>query len=106
LLNHKIEIDHDYEFISLEVWSQAIILRFGKVAVEMIDKIEIVRPDAETEVIESVWDRQGNLNALWPLIGKHTKKLILDHESCRILFEDGAIVARLRARKRLGARQR
>jgi hypothetical protein len=94
LMQHKIEIDHDYELISFHVYLQEIKLRFRTMAVDMIDKIEIIRPDSQTDVIESVWDRKGNLSALWPLIGKHMKKLIMDHESCRILFEDGTIVRR------------
>jgi hypothetical protein len=45
-------------------------------------------------VIEDVWDRKGDLNVLWPLLGKHMTKLIMDDESCCILFDDGTIVRR------------
>jgi hypothetical protein len=89
----KIEVDHDHEFISFEVWGHEIKLRFGSLAIALFDAIEVIS-NGQIKVIEDVWNRKGDLNALWPLLGKHMTKLIMDEESCRILFDDGSIVRR------------
>lgn len=92
----RIEVDHDYELISFEVHLQTIKFRFGPLAIELFDHIEMISSgqDHPVVVLESVWDRKGDLNAFWPLIGKRMTKLIMDMESCRILFADGTILRR------------
>jgi hypothetical protein len=92
----KIIVDHDHELMSFEVRHELIQFRFGSLFADFSSAIEIIQPGPEPriDVIESVWDSKGDLNTLWPLIGKRMTKLIMDSDSCRILFEDGTIVRR------------
>ena len=93
-MSDTIEIPHSHEFISFEVHLQVIKFRFGTVAVDMHSLIEVVSPEGTVGMIDDVWYRQGDLNALWPLIGRRMEKIAMDEESFRIIFEDGTIIRR------------
>jgi hypothetical protein len=92
-MSDKIEFEHHHELVAFEVRLQHILLQFGPVAVGM-SQIEIISPDGSVELIESVWHRSGNLNALWPLIGKRMERWIMDDDSFRLIFEDGTVLRR------------
>ena len=91
-----IEIPHSHELVSFEVELQDIRLNFGTITVEIASALEISEPGGKdfAEAVESVWYRKGNLNALWPLIGKRMEKIVMDEDYFRIAFEDGTIIRR------------
>lgn len=93
-MSEMIEIPHSYELISFEVHRTEIKLKFGDVVVDMHDQIEIISPDGTVDMIDEVWTHKGDLNALWPLIGRRMDKVVMDEESFRIIFEDGTIIRR------------
>lgn len=89
-----IEIPHVHELVSFVVELQYIVFCFGPIVVRMSDEIEIIAADGSIQRVESVWNRTGDLNALWPLIGKRLAKLEADEDAFRLIFEDGTMIRR------------
>ncbi len=93
-MSGKIELIHHHELISFGVALQDIQLKFGPLVIEMHSEIEIVSPNGSCVLIKDVWNREGDLNALWPLIGKQLERLIADEDSFRLIFDDGTMIRR------------
>jgi len=89
----KIEFEHHHELLSFDVRLQNIQFVFGgSLYVEMHNDIEIISSGASVGIIEDVWERKGDLNILWPLIGKTLERLVMDKDSFRLIFEDGTMI--------------
>jgi hypothetical protein len=88
----SIEIVRNEKLLYVEANRQAVWLNFGAVVVDMLAYVEIIAPDGHTDAIPRVWDFQGNLNALWPLIGRRMAKIVMDEDSFRLSFEDGTLI--------------
>ncbi len=71
---------------------QKVKLNFGEVSVVFLAYVEIIAPDGRIDTIDDVWECQGNLNALWPLIGQRMTKIVMDEDSFRLTFENGALI--------------
>jgi hypothetical protein len=91
---NNIEIQHSYDLISFEVHLQEIQLRFGAVTIAFSDAVEIIHPDGRSDRIDDVWERKGNLQAIWDLIGSRMRKITMDEESFRLIFSDGTTLKR------------
>ena len=88
----SVEIIRNAELLWIEAGRQDVRLEFGEVVVSLLAYVEIVTPDGLIDTIPHVWECQCNLNALWPLIGQHMTKIVMDEDSFRLTFEDGTLI--------------
>lgn len=86
------EIRHNKELLHVEALRQHVRLDFGELAVDLLAHIEIIAPDGRVDGIDNVWEFQGNLNALWPLIGQRMTNIVMDEDSFRLTFENGTLI--------------
>ena len=80
----SVEFVRNGKLLYLEANRQAVRLDFGEVVVKMLAYVEIVAPDGHTDAIPDVWEFEGDLNALWPLIGQRMTKIVMDEDSFRL----------------------
>jgi hypothetical protein len=88
----SVEFVRNEKLLYLEVNRQAVWLNFGAVVVKMLAYVEIVAPNGRTDTIPDVWEFEGDLNALWPLIGQRMARIVMDEDSFRLTFEDGTLI--------------
>jgi hypothetical protein len=88
----SIEIVHAKGLLRIKAQRQRVKLDFGEVAVDLLAYIEIVSADGRIDTIDDVWKCEGNLNALWPLVGQRMVKIVMDGDSFRLTFEDGTLI--------------
>ena len=91
-MSKSMEIVRNGKLLQVEANRQEVRLEFGDIVVCMWAYVEILAPDGEANAIEDVWEFQGNLNALWPLIGLRMTKIVMDEDSFRLRFEDGTLI--------------
>lgn len=91
-MSKSMEIVRNTELLRIYAQRQRVRLDFGEVAVDLLAYVEIISPDGKIDAIPDVWECQGNLNALWPLIGRRMTKIVMDDDSFRLTFEDGTLI--------------
>jgi hypothetical protein len=96
-MSEDIIFDYDFELVSIQLNIAEIRLEFGalpkSLAVDFNISFEVTGPHTNDSVETIVpWDRLGDLRTIWPLIGVRMDKLIMDGESCRLIFSNGTIL--------------
>jgi hypothetical protein len=91
-MSKSMEIVRSKELLRVCAQRQRVRLDFGEVAVDFLAYVEIIAAGGKIDTIPDVWECQGNLNALWPLIGRRMMKIVMDEDSFRLTFEDGTLI--------------
>jgi hypothetical protein len=92
MMSKSLEISRNGKLLRIEACRQDVRLEFAEVVVCLLAYVEIIAPDGQIDAIPHVWECQGNLNALWPLIGRRMTKIVMDENSFRLTFEDGTLI--------------
>ncbi|MGH6837661.1 MAG: hypothetical protein ACREDT_02435 [Methylocella sp.] len=87
-------IIHDYfhELTRFTVDTVRILLDFGAVKVDFSNNAEIIEPTSMIDRIDNVWEHQGHLQAIWRLLGRNMTGFVMDDDSFRLAFKDGAMI--------------
>ncbi len=91
-MSKSLDIVRNEKLHFIEASRQAVWLDFSPVVVKLLAYVEIIAPDGGVVTIDDVWECKGNLNALWPLIGRRMTKIVMDEDSFRLTFEDGTLI--------------
>jgi hypothetical protein len=91
-MSETISRDYSHELAWFEVETGQIRFDFGAVAVDIYGDTEIVERNGVISRIDSVWEHQGHLQAVWQLLGRSMTGFVMDEDSFRLNFEDGAMI--------------
>jgi hypothetical protein len=84
--------DFRHELTWFSVETDQIMLYFGAVKVAISSNAEIIEPGGAINRIDSVWEHRGHLQAIWRLLGRSMTGFVMDDDSFRLPFEDGALI--------------
>ncbi|MGH6822560.1 MAG: hypothetical protein ACRECP_03595 [Methylocella sp.] len=84
--------DYRHELTCFSVDIGQVRLDFGAVAVDIFGNAEIIEPDGAIDRIDKIWEYQGHLQAIWRLLGRSMTGFVMDEDSFRLTFEDGAMI--------------
>jgi hypothetical protein len=92
LMYEPIIQDYRHELTRFSVYTDQIRLDFGAVKVDIYGDTDIIETDGTIEKIDDVWYHQGHLRAIWRLLGRSMTGFVMDEDSFRLPFEDGAMI--------------
>jgi hypothetical protein len=92
LMYEPIIQDYRHELTRFSVDAGRIMLYFGAVKVAIYGDTDIIETDGTIEKIDDVWEHQGHLQAIWRLLGRSMTGFVMDEDSFRLPFEDGALI--------------
>jgi len=91
-MSEMITWDYRHELKTFNGEFDQIRLDFGAVAVDLYGNAEIIETDGSIVKIDDAVKRQGHLSAIWQLLGRTMTGIIMDEDSFRLTFEDGALI--------------
>jgi hypothetical protein len=91
-MSENIARDYRHELTQFRVETYRILLYFNDVKVDFSSNTEIIESDGSIQRIDSVWEHQGHLQAVWRLLGRSMSGFAMDDDSFRLTFEDGAMI--------------
>jgi hypothetical protein len=91
-MSETISRNYSHELTWFEVETGQVRFNFGAVGVDIYGDAEIVERDGVSSRIDSVWEHQGHLQAVWRLLGRSMSGFAMDDDSFRLTFEDGAMI--------------
>ncbi|MGH6857403.1 MAG: hypothetical protein ACRECP_07140 [Methylocella sp.] len=87
-----VAFEYRHELTRFTVDTVRILLDFGVVKADISKNVEILETDGAIDRIDSVWEHQGHLQAIWRLLGRSMTGFVMDEDSFRLTFEDGAMI--------------
>jgi hypothetical protein len=91
-MSETISRDYSHELAWFEVETGRIRFDFGAVGVDIYGDTEIVERNGVISRIDSVWEHQGDLQAVCRLLGRSMTGFDMDEDSFRLNVEDGAMI--------------
>jgi len=91
-MSEIVAFDYCQELTQFSEDTGRILLDFGSVKVAISSNAEIMETDGSIKRIDSIWEHPGHLQAIWQLLGRSMTGFVMDDDSFRLTFEDGAMI--------------
>ena len=91
-MSETISRNYPHKLAWFEVETGQVRLKFGAVVVDIYGDTEIIETDGAINKIDDVWEHQGHLQPVWRLLGRSMTGFVMDEDSFRLNFEDGAMI--------------
>jgi hypothetical protein len=91
-MSEIVAFDYRNPLTRFSVDTGRILLDFNAVKVAICGDAEIIETNGAIDKIDDVWEHQGHLQAIWRLLGRNMTSFVMDEDSFRLSFEDGAMI--------------